>query len=66
MLTDRDKQILEKLIEGKRYKEIGRDLRLSDSTVRGIVRLICAKMDVPSPIVAVVKYARNKKDPEPL
>ena len=69
MLTDRDKQILELMIEGKHDKEIGRALGLSDITVRGVVRLICAKLDAPSRIAAAVKYAcpeRNKKDPEPL
>lgn len=56
-LTSREKQILEKLIEGKHDKQIGRELGITDNTVRGAIRLICAKLDVPGRVTAAVKYA---------
>lgn len=57
MLTDRDRLILEKLIEGKHDKAIGRDLGLSETTVRGAIRLICAKLGAPGRVAAAVKFA---------
>ena len=60
MLTERDKLILEKLIEGKHDKEIGRELGLSDHTVRGAIRLICARLDAASRVQACVKYVKKR------
>lgn len=60
MLSERDKQILEKLSEGKRDKVIGRELGLSDITVRGEIRLICARLDVPNRYAALAKWAEQK------
>lgn len=62
MLTERDRLILDKLIEGKHDKAIGRDLGLSETTVRGAIRLICAKLDAPGRLPAAVKYAAGRKD----
>jgi len=55
-LSERDVRILSLLAEGKRYKEIGRVVGLSDTTVRGEVRLICARLDVGSKMEAVLKW----------
>ena len=59
-LTARDKLILEKLIEGKHDKQIGRELGLSDQTVRGAIRLICARLDAASRVQACVKYVKKR------
>jgi DNA-binding NarL/FixJ family response regulator len=58
-LTDRDRRILDMLADGKRYKHIGRELGLCETTIRGEVRLICAKLDVPHKVAAVLKYKRS-------
>jgi DNA-binding NarL/FixJ family response regulator len=61
MLTPRDQIILEGLLEGKGYKDIGRELRISATTVGTDVRHICAKLDVKTRVQAAVKYAEIKR-----
>lgn len=60
MLKDRDKLILTRLSEGKRDKEIARELGLHPITIRHEVRLICARLDVHTRIEAVAKWLRGK------
>lgn len=61
MLTERDKIILDRLLEGKSYKHIGRELGISATTVGTDVRMICAKLDAPNKLVAAVKWAEKKR-----
>lgn len=61
MLSDRDKLILERLSEGKRDKEIARELGLHPITIRHEVRLICARLDVPNRMAAVAKWNETKE-----
>jgi DNA-binding NarL/FixJ family response regulator len=55
-LTTREQEILAALATGKLYKEIGDQLGISLSTVRGHLHKIYAKLHVQSRTEAVVKY----------
>jgi DNA-binding NarL/FixJ family response regulator len=55
-LTSREHEILAALATGKLYKEIGDQLGISLSTVRGHLHKIYAKLHVQSRTEAVVKY----------
>jgi DNA-binding NarL/FixJ family response regulator len=55
-LTSREHEILAALATGKLYKEIGDQLGISLSTVRGHLHNIYAKIHVQSRTEAVVKY----------
>jgi DNA-binding CsgD family transcriptional regulator len=61
VLTQRDQIILDRLLEGKGYKSIGKELGISATTVGTDVRHICAKLDCPNRLVAAVKWAEIKK-----
>jgi DNA-binding NarL/FixJ family response regulator len=63
MLSDRDKRILGLLAEGKRDKEIAREVGIAHTTVRHEIRLICSRLDVPNRIAAVAKWATDKDLP---
>jgi DNA-binding NarL/FixJ family response regulator len=58
-LTTREHEILAALATGKLYKEIGDQLGISLSTVRGHLHKIYAKLHVQSRTEAVVKYLRR-------
>jgi DNA-binding NarL/FixJ family response regulator len=60
-LTARETKILDLLLEGKKDKEIARELHVTDNTVRSYLRVIEAKLDAPSRIVACVRYDRLKR-----
>lgn len=55
-LTSREQEILALLATGKMYKEIGDQLGISLSTVRGHLHKVYAKLHVQSRTEAVLKY----------
>ena len=59
-LTKRETEILNLLCEGKGYKEMARATGISAPTLRGAMRVICAKLDAPNRVVAAVNYTRIK------
>lgn len=63
-LTTRETQILGLLADGRSYKEMARDTGLSAGTLRGAVRVICAKLDAPNRVAAAVKYERMRAKDE--
>jgi DNA-binding CsgD family transcriptional regulator len=56
VLTRREKMILEKLAQGKIYKEIGKELDISPETVRKHVYHIYEKLHVNNRVEAVNKF----------
>lgn len=60
-LSARETAVMEKLLEGKHDKQIARELGVSPTTVRTYVRLVEAKLNAPSRIVACVKFDRMKR-----
>jgi DNA-binding NarL/FixJ family response regulator len=60
-LTDREERIMDLLLEGKRDKDIARAIRVTEGTVRIYLRVIEAKLDASTRIVAAVKYDRLKR-----
>jgi DNA-binding NarL/FixJ family response regulator len=59
-LTDREQEILALLATGKLYKEIGDQLGISLSTVRGHLHKVYGKLHVQSRTEAVVKYLGHR------
>lgn len=59
-LTPRERQVLEKLAQGARYKEVADQLTLSIDTVRMNVRHIYSKLHVHSRGEAVAKYLSGR------
>jgi len=57
-LTGREREILDLLVEGFRYREIGERLGISLDTVRTHIRHIYEKMQVRSRTEATVRYLR--------
>lgn len=64
LLTDREAEVLRRLIEGQSPKRIARDEVISVSTVRGHIRHILAKLDVNSQREALA-LARERGWPPP-
>jgi DNA-binding NarL/FixJ family response regulator len=58
-LTDRERQILEMLAQGKRNDDIARDLYISPQTVQTHVRNILGKLRVHSKLEAVAFAVKN-------
>ena len=58
-LTTREKEVLDQLAHGYRYKEISGNLVMSLDTVRTHIRCIYEKLRVHSRTEAVVKYLRG-------
>ncbi len=61
-LSDRERQILELIAQGKTNREIGEVLFLAEGTVRNLVSGILAKLGVGSRAEAAARFAR--RDPE--
>ena len=57
-LTRRERELLDLLAKGHRYKEIAETLGISFDTVRAHLRNIYDKLQVRSRTEAVVKYLR--------
>ena len=58
-LTDRERQILELIAQGKTNREIGEVLYLAEGTVRNLVSGILAKLRVGSRAEAAARFARH-------
>jgi DNA-binding NarL/FixJ family response regulator len=58
-LTEREKQILELLVEGLEYKEIAQELYISPNTVRNNITKIYSKMHVTSRMQAVKVFRKR-------
>jgi two-component system NarL family response regulator len=58
-LTAREIEVLRQLVEGKRDKEIARDLRISYRTAQVHIRSILAKLDVPDRTAALAAAVRR-------
>ncbi|MDE3067085.1 MAG: response regulator transcription factor [Verrucomicrobiota bacterium] len=58
-LTPREKQVLDQLAQGFRYKEVGGNLNLSMDTVRTHIRNIYDKLRVHSRTEALLKYLKK-------
>jgi DNA-binding NarL/FixJ family response regulator len=59
-LTEREKQVLQLLVEGNSYKMVGAEMHLSIDTIRSHIRNIYEKLQVHSKSEAVAKALRNK------
>ena len=57
-LTPREQEILDGICAAKSNKEIGRDLNISDKTVRNLVTKIFGKLDVSTRQEAILKVQR--------
>ena len=62
--TSRERQILNLVSDGKSDKEISRETGLAHGTVRGVIHVICAKLDAPNRTSAAVKYERMRAKDE--
>ena len=60
-LTAQEEKILDRLIEGRAGKQVASELGITDNTLRGYIRHICAKMDAPNRLVACAKWSEMKK-----
>ena len=58
-LTPRERDVLEQLAKGFRYKEIEDNLRISTGTLRSYIASVYEKLHVHSRTEAVVKYLRG-------
>jgi len=58
-LTPREREILELLVEGFRYREIGERLGITLDTVRTHIRHIYEKLQVRSRTAATAKFLRG-------
>lgn len=59
-LTEREKEILLKLIDGLEYKEIAQDINVSPNTIRNHVTKIYKKLHVTSRAQAMKLFSKNK------
>lgn len=58
-LTDREKQVLEQVVEGKTNQEIGLKLGISDKTVEKHLESVFGKLGVSSRVEAAVRAVRE-------
>lgn len=59
--TAREREVMDKLLEGKQVKHIARELKISVSTVQTYIRLVEAKIEAPNRTVACVMWDRLKR-----
>lgn len=59
-LSDREKQVLQLLVEGNSYKMVGAEMNLSIDTIRSHIRNIYEKLQVHSKSEAVAKAIKNR------
>jgi DNA-binding NarL/FixJ family response regulator len=62
-LTAREKEVLDLLIEGKTYKEIGLNLFVSIDTVRTHVRKVYDKLHIHSRTEIILKFGKKDRQP---
>lgn len=60
-LTAREVQVVNLLAQGKTDKEISRETGIAHGTVRGVIHVLCAKLDAPNRTAAAVKFERLRK-----
>ena len=60
LLTDRQKEIIEKLVEGKSYNSIGKELFISVETVRSHVKKLYKTLHVNNKAEAIAMYLRGE------
>jgi DNA-binding NarL/FixJ family response regulator len=60
LLTQRERDVLEQLCEGKSYRSIGDTLFISQDTVRSHIKSIYKKLEVNSKSEAVAKALRTR------
>jgi DNA-binding NarL/FixJ family response regulator len=66
LLTPREREVLLRMMEGKRGRQIAQDLMISPDTVRTHIRNIFAKLDVHSRLEAVrMARATGLRPPDP-
>ena len=59
-LSDREKQVLQLLVDGNSYKMVGAEMNLSIDTIRSHIRNIYEKLQVHSKSEAVAKAIKNR------
>ena len=55
-LTEREKQVLDLIADGKSTKEIAKELHLTTGTVRNYISIIFDKLDVSNRVEAIVRF----------
>lgn len=60
-LSPKELLVMVRLCEGKRDKEIAKELRVAETTVRTYVRLCVAKLDCDNRTQAVLKFDRQRR-----
>ncbi|MDV2687240.1 LuxR C-terminal-related transcriptional regulator, partial [Alkalihalophilus lindianensis] len=55
-LTDREKEVLELIADGKNTKEIAEELRIKTGTVRNYISVILDKLQVKNRIEAITHF----------
>lgn len=64
-LTDREKEVLELVADGKNTKEIAQELSIKSGTVRNYISMILEKLEVKNRIEAITRQKKkaglNKK-----
>jgi len=58
-LTEKEKLILERIVEGKSNKEIAKDLFVSENTIKVEMRFLFSKLGVKNRTQAAVSAVRN-------
>ena len=58
-LTEKEKLILERIVEGKSNREIANDLSLSENTIKVELRFIFSKLGVKNRTQAAVLSVKN-------
>jgi DNA-binding CsgD family transcriptional regulator len=56
ILTDREREVHDKVVEGKTNREIARDLCIAPSTAKNYVNRILRKLDATSRVELIVRY----------
>lgn len=62
--TARETQVITLLSQGMSDKEISRETGLAHGTIRGVIHVICAKLDAPNRTAAAVKFERMRAKDE--
>ena len=58
-LTEKEKLVLERIVEGKSNKEIANDLSVSENTIKVEIRFLFSKLGVKNRTQAAVSAVRN-------
>ena len=58
-LTDREQQVFDLLLEGRKVKDIAEKLNITDHTVKYFIKRIYIKLNVKSKPELIVRYLKN-------